>query len=143
MSTTIPTVTAKLLELFRAAVEEPTEVWPARPTEDHQMAENVYLGDIRGSRTFHSMPATSPKARQEDYEVTVEVEVERQGTELEATEARMWVIVEALEAVIAAKPHLEGFWDSAICTRFDQQTLTNETAVLAKYTFGVEVTARV
>ena len=46
---TAPAVKAKLLELFKAATDlELTEVWSARTNEEHQAAENIYLGRVRG-----------------------------------------------------------------------------------------------
>jgi hypothetical protein len=143
MSTTVPTVKATLLALFKAVVDDSTEVWPNRPNEDHQLDENVYIGKVVGSRKFVTFPASAPKSRQENYEVLVEVEVFREGSDGPGTEARMWEIVEACEAQVAAQPTLESLTGWALSDRFDASTLPANDGMLAKYTFGVAVTARI
>lgn len=144
MSTTVPAVKAKLVELFTAAVTDTTEVWPSRTNADHQQAENIYIGDVRGSRKFVNLAGGSPGSREENYEVLVEVEVYRDGTDGPGTEARMWELVDAIELPIALKPTIEdigGQW--AIAGRFDQSITAGQDGFLAKYILGVEVTARV
>lgn len=143
MSTTVPTVKATLLELFKAALYDSTEVWPNRPNEDHQLAENVYIGDVNGSRKFVTLPATGPRSREESYEVQIEVEVFSEGSDGPGTEARMWEIVDAIELMIAQQPRLEGLSQWAISNRFQQVLVPANDGMLAKYTFGVEVTARI
>jgi hypothetical protein len=143
MSTTVPTVKATLLELFKGALDDSTEVWPNRPNEDHQLAENVYIGKVVGSRKFLTFPATAPKSRQEIYEVLVEVEVFWEGSDGPGTEARMWEIVEAIEVPIAQQPTLGSLTGWAISDRFDASTLPANDGMRAKYTFGVAVTARI
>lgn len=143
--TTIPAVQAKLLELFKAAVDETTEVWPGRTNEDHQEGENVYIGDVRGRREWKTIPAGLANSREESYTVAVEVEVYRQGTDLEGTKARMWEVVQAVELAVASRPSLEGLtslqW--AIAADFHQSTNATTDGVLASYVFGVQITARI
>lgn len=141
--TTVPAVKAQLLELFKTATDDSTAVWGNQPNEDHQLAENVYIGDVNGSRKFVTLPATAPKSREESYEVTVAVEVFREGSDGPGTEARMWEIVEALELPLAQHPSLEGLSQWAISNRFQQTLIPANDGMLAKYTFGVEVTARI
>jgi hypothetical protein len=143
MSTTVPTVKATLLELFKTATDDSTEVWGNRPNEDHQLAENVYVCEVNGSRKFMTLPATAPKSRQEIYEVIVEVEVFREGSDGPGTEGRMWEIVEAIELPIAQQPTLEGITGWALSDRFSASTVPANDGILAKYTFGVAVTARI
>lgn len=143
--TTVPAVKAKLLTLFKAAVTAETEVWPARTNEDHQIGENVYLGETRGRREWRTIPAGLANSREESYTVTVEVEVYRQGTDIEGTEARMWVLAQALELAVANRPSLEGVpnlqW--AISGDFHQLPTAMTDGVLATYVFGVAITARI
>jgi hypothetical protein len=143
-ATTVPTVKAKLAELFKLVLGEPTEVWSPRPNEEHQLAENVYIGDVRGSRKFVTFSAGSPGSREETYEIQIDVEVYREGTDGLGAEARMWEIVEALEVPLAQKPSIEGLGGQwALAGRFDQSTTAGNDGFLAKYTLGVEVTARI
>jgi hypothetical protein len=142
-ASTVPAVKTKLVELCKAAVGESTEVWRSRPKEDHQEAENVYLGRTRGRRKFVTFPATAPKSRQEDYATMVEVEVSREGTDIEGAELRLWEIVAALEAALAAKPTLDDITSWSLVSDFDQETPTFTDGVIAKYVFAVEVTARI
>lgn len=144
-ASTIPPVKAKLFALFKAAVEAPTEVWAARTNEEHSLAENVYIGEARGTRRYVTLPARSPGSREEAYEVAVDVEVYEQGTDIEGIEARMWVIAGQLEETIAADPGLGGMpgvsW--SIGTHFQQDTKATADGVLAAYSFGVAVVARI
>lgn len=143
-NTTIPAVQNKLLELFKAATSsEVTEVWPKRTNEDHQIEENVYLGEVRGRREFRTIPAGTANAREETYSIEVELEVYRAGTDLEGTEARMWELAQALESAVASRPNLEGLVDRALGEEFQQLTEALTDGILAKYTFGVGITARI
>jgi hypothetical protein len=146
-ASTVPAVKAKLLEMFKAATDgEQTEVWPVRPGEEHQLAENVYIADVRGSREWKTLGAGAlSNQREETYEVAVEVEVFREGTDSEGTEARMWEIVLALEEAIAQDKTLTGVenvqW--VLVAHFNQSTQAVAEGVLAKTTFGVAVVARI
>lgn len=143
MSTTVPVVKATLFALFKAATDDSTEVWPNRPNEDHQLAENVYIGKVVGERKFVTFPATAPKSHQETYEVLVEVEVFWEGSDGPGTEARMWAIADAVELPLEQKPNLEGLISWGISGRFDQNAIPANDGMLAKYTFGVAITARI
>ena len=144
---TIPAAKAKLLALFKEALaaETATEVWAARPNEDHQLAENVYVGGVRGRREFRNVGRQLPNGREEDYTVSVDVEVFREGTDYEGTEARLWQLMALLETSVGENPDLGGLanvsW--AIVSDFVQETVTAPEGVLSKCTFGVSVTARV
>jgi hypothetical protein len=98
--TTVPAVKAKLVALFKAAVSEPTEVWFNRPNEEHQLAENVYVTNVKGARQWSGLGKRRPNQVEENYVVEVEVEVFREGTDAEGTENRLWAIVDMLEAVL-------------------------------------------
>lgn len=145
--TTVPAVKAKLVELFKSATSsETTEVWATRPNEDHQMAENVYLGAVQGSRKFATLtPTATSNSREEEYDVTVEVEVIRDGTDTEGTETRLWELAQALELAVAEHRGLEGLnnvqW--GIASRFAQHTQVAADGVLSNYTFAVTVVARI
>lgn len=97
---TIPAVKAQLLTIFTAAVEEPCLVWRNRPNVEHQLAENVYVGDARGRDEWVQIGKPSAQSREEVYTINVDVEVFRQGTEGEAAEVRMWAIVGKLEEAL-------------------------------------------
>ena len=97
---TIPAVKAQLKTILAAAVEEPTEVWRNRPNVEHQVAENVYIGDARGSDQWVQIGKQSAQSREETYTIDLTVEVYRQGTAGEEAEARMWVIVGKLEEAL-------------------------------------------
>lgn len=143
--TTVPAVEAKLEELLKAAVEASTEVWAGRPAEDHQANENVYLGEVRGSREWHSMPALTSRARAESYEVTVIVEVIWQGTDLVGARTRLWELAQQVEGAVAANPTLGDLPQvkSALSGRFSRpQFQSTIEEVLGQYQFGVQVTAR-
>jgi len=146
-NTTAPAVLARLQTLFTAATDPAkTEVWGNRPNEEHQLAENVYIGDVRGERQYRTLPAIAPNSREERYIVTVEVEVYRQGTDGAGTEARAWEIGGQLETTIAEqgpKAFTVGHVDWGIATQFTMTCQGAEDGFLAKYTFGVSVTARI
>ena len=143
---TVPAVKAKLQTMFAAAVEtEATEVWRNRPNEDHQLAENVYIGGTRGRREFKTVGRALANQREEAYSVTIDVEVYRQGSDEEGTEARLWTIVAALEQAVAENPTLEPVPNVSwvIVDEFQQETMSSTDGVLAKCTFMVAVTARI
>lgn len=144
--TTVPAAKAKLRELFKATVDETTEVWSNRPNEDHQLAENIYIGGVSGQRKFMVLSAiVQPNSRQEDYSITVEVEVYREGTDVDGTEARMWEIAQQCELAVAEHRTLDNLNNSqwAIASQFRQATTAGTDGVLANYTFGVAVKARI
>jgi hypothetical protein len=144
--TTVPLVEATLLELFKAAVEASTEVWACRPNEDHQLEENVYIGSVAGRRQFKLIGATvQPNSRQEEYTITVEVEVYRQGSDGPGTQARMWEIAQQLELAVAENRGLQstGSVKWGISADFRQSTVAAPDGFLSSYVFGVAVTARV
>jgi hypothetical protein len=99
-ATTVPAVKAKLVALFKAAVSEPTEVWFNRSNEDHQLAENVYVTNVKGARQWSGLGKRRPNQVEENYVIEVEVEVFREGTDSEGTENRLWAIVDLLEAAL-------------------------------------------
>ena len=66
---TVPAAKTKLVEIFKAAVESQTEVWRSRPNEDHQDAENVYVGNTRGQREYASIGLSKPPKRDETYTI--------------------------------------------------------------------------
>lgn len=150
---TIPTVKAALLAKFRAATDpEQTDVWPSRTNEDHQQAENVYLGETGGDRHWKTLgPGNIANQREENYSVQVEVEVFREGTDIEGTEARLWEIVQALEQALAEDktlaevPHVQ--W--VLVGRFREQTgpvaktPDLDEGILSKCSFAVEVVGRI
>jgi hypothetical protein len=143
---TVPAVKARLLELFKAATNaEKTEVWGSRPNEDHQLAENVYIGDVRGERQWRNVGSPTPHQREEDYSIGVAVEVYREGTDVEGTEARAWEIVLAIEKPIAENPNLglEGQLQTAIAGRFQSQSDTGTDGCMCKIAFDVQVRARI
>lgn len=142
---TVPAVITRLKEIFTTAVEEPTQVWPKRPNEDYNLSENVFLGDVRGEREFRNVGSVTPHQREEDYSVGVEVEVYREGTDGEGTEARAWEIVLAIEKAIAEDPRL-GFaaqvqW--VIAGRFQSQAVGGNDGWKVTITFDVQVKARI
>jgi hypothetical protein len=144
--TTVPAVKQKLLELFKAAVTEQTEVWPHRVSEDHQLNENIYLGAVRGRRKWVTLsPTPGPNSREEEYSVLFEVEIYRQGTDETGAETRLFEIVQALELAIAEHRTFDGLnnvqW--GIVGEFQQDTKTGTDGVLTTYTAGVNVTARI
>jgi hypothetical protein len=144
--TTVPAVQTKLLTLFKAATEsDKTEVWLKRTNEDHQLEENIYLGEVRGRRQWRVLMGGSPRSLGEEYSIVVELELYRQGTDIEGTEARMWELAQALEVAVSSRPTLEGLAGISWTTsqEFQQQTTVDEDGVRAKYIFGVAVTARI
>jgi hypothetical protein len=105
--TTAPAVKAALFTLFQGAVEPPTEVWRNRTNSEHQVEENVYIGDVtNGNRDWRNVGRPAPHQVEENYTIQVNVCVQRYGTDAEGTEARMWAIVLPLEAAMAANPTL-------------------------------------
>lgn len=146
-ASTVPAVKAKLLEMFKAATDgEQAEVWPLRPNEEHQSAENVYLAGVRGSREWKTIgPGSLSNQREENYEIAVEVEVFREGTDSEGTEGRMWEIVLALEQALAQDKTLTGVQNVqwVLVAHFNQITQAVAEGVIAKTTFGVAVVARI
>lgn len=141
--TTVKAIRAELVTLFKAAVEEPTEVWAQPPNEDHQEAENVYLGPARGTRKFKTFPATQPLSREENYTIQVTVEVIREGNDPAGCEERMWTIANALEAAVAENPTLGSNLQSGIAAGFEQSIQPTNDGHLARYMFSVGISARI
>lgn len=142
---TVPAVLARLEELFKAAVEEPTQVWGNRPNEDYDLSENVFLGDVKGEREFRNVGSVTPHQREEDYAVAFEVEVYSSGTDAKGTQARMWEIVLLVEKAIAEDPRI-GFEQQvqwAIVGRFQAQSLPSEDGWKCTYLSDVQVKARI
>jgi hypothetical protein len=96
---TIPASKRALKTLFAAAVESETEVWRNRPSEDHQLGENVYIGDARNDVEWAQIGRVPP-TREENYTIAVTVEVYRDGTDGEACEERLWAITQQLETAL-------------------------------------------
>jgi hypothetical protein len=99
-ATTAPAVKARLVELFAGALPEPTEVWRNRPTTQHQMNENVYVGAVKIIREWANLGRPRAPSREENYLVETTVEVYERGTDDTATEERLWELVHAMEAVL-------------------------------------------
>lgn len=143
--TTVPAAELRLEELVKAAVEASTEVWPGRTAEDHQMSENVYLGETRGERSWHSMPALTSRAREEKYELTVIVEVWWEGTDIAGARKRLWEVALEAEGTVALNPTLNDLAavKAALSARFSKPApAADERGVLCQYQFGVQITAR-
>jgi hypothetical protein len=142
---TVPAVEAKLVELFKAAVDPTvTQVWDAPTSEERQLEENVYIGDVAGTRAFKVISATvQTNGRQETYTVTVKLDVYREGTDSAGTKARMWEVAQTLELAVAENPRLGNLVMRAIVSDFRTTTTAGDDGVLANYTFGVSVIARV
>jgi hypothetical protein len=141
---TAPAVKAKLVELFLTAVEAPTQVWFNRTNEEHQLAENVYVCGVRGSRQWAGLGPRRPHQVDENYAIEVDVEVFREGTDAEGTENRLWVIVEQLEAKLE-DPTL-GNQENVKWTlveRFAQSSEGRNDGGLCKATLEVGVKARI
>jgi len=142
---TVPAVIARLKEIFEGAVEAETEVWGNRPNEDYDLSENVFIGDVRGEREWKNVGGPTPHQRQEDYSVGVEVEVFREGTDGEGTEARTWEIVLAIEKAIAEEPKLgfEAQVQWAIAGRFQSKAVGGNDGWKVTVLFEVQVVARI
>lgn len=142
---TVPAVLARLKVIFETAVEEPTQVWGNRPNEDYALSENVFIGDVRGEREFRNVGGVTPHQREEEYSVGFEVEVFREGTDGEGTEARMWEIVLLIEKGIAEDPGLglEQLLKSGIVGRFQTSAVGSNDGWKCTYLGEVKVEARV
>jgi hypothetical protein len=142
---TAPAVKSKLVELFNTALEgEGTEVWFNRPSEDHQLAENVYVCGIQGERDWAGVGRRRPHQVEENYAVEVEVEVYRQGTDAVGPEERLWAIVDLLEEALE-DPTLGNQenvqW--ALVRHFNQASVGSTDGWLCKVALSVAVKARI
>ena len=142
--TTAPAVKAKLVALFKAAVDETTEVWFNRTNEDHQPAENVYVCGVQGERDWSLLGGPKPHRMEENYTVEVDIEVYREGTDSEGPESRAWAIANLLEATLedptlGSMPNVQWVFGS----RFKQKSDGGTDGWLAAVTLDVAVKARI
>ncbi len=144
MISTVPAVLARLLVLFKEAADPSTEVWGNRPNEEHQIEENVYIGDVSGTREWMNVGRQLPSGREENYSVQVEVEVHREGTDIEGTEARMWEITLQMEEALGNDPTLglaNVQW--LIVDRFAVSSRADQEGTFSQNVFEVDVKARI
>jgi hypothetical protein len=145
-TTTAPAMKAALFALFKAGVDDSTEVWWPRPNEEHQREENVYIARVQSAQSFAQIGNPSNPARHEEFTVTVEVEVFRSGTDAQGTEERLWAIVTKLEEAIdggeTTLRSIQGV-QSVIAARTLQETEARNDGLLSTASIGVAVTARI
>lgn len=131
--------------IFTAAVaDEPTKVHFNHPNGKFAAKEDVFLGDVgKGHRAWRNL-GKPPLTNQvdEDYNIAVELEVLRLGTEGQATEERTWAIAALLEVALAENASLDGLVHAALPTDFDMNGEGGKNGWRFTYTFAVSVTAR-
>jgi hypothetical protein len=143
--TSILAVKKALVALFTEAVSPPTEVHYNRPNTKHQMEENVYVTNILHGRREYKTLGPIARARQieETYSISVEVEVQRRGSDAEAAELRAIEIGKALEQQFVLDPTLGGLVQEAIAGDFDLPSQGGADGWSSPYTFAVQISARI
>lgn len=144
--TTAPAVKLALLAIFEAAVEgEPTKVHLNHPNTKFAQNEDVYVLDVeKGHRAWRNL-GRPPLSNQvdEDYQIAVELEVLRLGSDSAGAEARTWELAKLLEEALAQNASLNGLVQAALPTDFDMNGEGGDDGWRFTYTFAVEVKARI
>jgi hypothetical protein len=136
----------KLVDIFTAAlVDEPTNAYFNRPNaKTPNPEENVYVCDIvKGHREWKNLgrpPLTNQV--EEDYQILVEVELRRRGSDGKATEERAWALSVLLEEALSRNASLDGLVHHALPGDFDMTSEGGQDGWACTYTFAVVIEAR-
>lgn len=132
-----------LFDLLVAALASDTAtVFWGRPNHDHDIHDNVYVTDGSSDENFAQMANRRPTSMDHDVELTVEIDVLREGTDARTTEERLWELVDLVHLAVTTDQNLsETAWKARIAST-EQTNPAYEGVRVASAVIRIEASVR-